>query len=101
MTTVSEAIEDLTGGVTTELFTTDILDTEKFWADEVMKVNKEFLFSCSTGVFDNWQGWGEGDRKGVVAMHAYSILDAREVKGEKLILVRLVQVICILLLLVI
>ena len=55
-----------------------------------MNVNKEFLFSCSTGVFDNWQGssWGEGDRKGVVAMHAYSILDAREVKGEKLILVR-------------
>ena len=54
-----------------------------------MKVNKEFLFSCSTGVFDNWQGgWGEGDRRGVVAMHAYSILDAREVKGEKLILVR-------------
>lgn len=87
----SEAIEDLTGGVTTELFTTDILDTEKFWTEEVMNVNKEFLFSCSTGVFDNWQGgWGEGDRKGVVAMHAYSILDAREVKGEKLILVRLV-----------
>lgn len=87
--TCSEAIEDLTGGVTTELFTTDILDTEKFWTDEVMKVNKEFLFSCSTGLFDNWQGgWGEGDRKGVVAMHAYSVLDAREVKGEKLILVR-------------
>lgn len=88
LTSSSEAIEDLTGGVTTEIFASDILDTEKFWAEEMMKVNDEFLFSCSTGVFDNWQSRGEGDRKGVHPMHAYSILDAREVKGEKLVLVR-------------
>lgn len=68
----SEAIEDLTGGVTTELFTSDILDTDKFWTDEIMKVNKEFLFGCSTGVFDNWQGSSYADRKDIVSMHAYS-----------------------------
>ena len=51
-----EAIEDLTGGVTTELFTTDILDKNKFWSEEIMKVNEEFLFSCATGTFDRWQG---------------------------------------------
>ena len=90
LTLPSEGIEDLTGGVTTELFTSDILDTEKFWTEELMKVNEDFLFSCTTGVFENWEGrnWGSTDRKGVHAMHAYGVMDAREVKGEKLVLVR-------------
>ena len=84
-----EAIEDLTGGVTTELFTTDILDKDKFWSEEIMKVNKEFLFGCATGCFDDWQGGGRyTDRKGVVSMHAYSILEAVEIKGERLLRVR-------------
>ncbi|KAL8889291.1 MAG: hypothetical protein Q9205_002898 [Flavoplaca limonia] len=66
-----EAIEDLTGGVTTELLTTDILDTDKFWTNEVMKVNDEFLFGCATGRFDRWQGSADTDigaRKGVIRM---------------------------------
>ena len=68
---VSEAIEDLTGGVTTELLTTDILDTDMFWTNEVMKVNAEFLFGCATGRFDRWQGSADTDigaRKGVIRM---------------------------------
>ena len=85
----SEAIEDLTGGVTTELFTSDILDTDQFWTDEIMKVNEEFLFGCTTGVFDNWQGASfMTNRKDIVSMHAYSILEAKEVKGERLLRVR-------------
>ncbi|KAL9119920.1 MAG: hypothetical protein Q9187_003520 [Circinaria calcarea] len=84
-----EAIEDLTGGVTTELFTTDILDKDRFWNDEIMKVNKEFLFGCATGCFDNWKnGARYTDRKGVVSMHAYSIMEAREVKGKRLLRIR-------------
>ncbi|KAL8723509.1 MAG: hypothetical protein Q9225_000242 [Loekoesia sp. 1 TL-2023] len=87
-----EAIEDLTGGVTTELLTTDILDTEKFWSDEIMKVNDEFLFGCATGRFDKWQGSESaeeaGARKGVIRMHAYSVMEAREVKGERLLRIR-------------
>ncbi|KAI4255206.1 MAG: hypothetical protein LQ352_002687 [Teloschistes flavicans] len=87
-----EAIEDLTGGVTTELLATDILDTEQFWTDEVMKVNDEFLFGCATGRFDKWQGSEtaemQGARKGVIRMHAYSIQEAREIKGERLIRIR-------------
>ncbi|MCJ1281827.1 hypothetical protein MMC26_001150 [Xylographa opegraphella] len=84
-----EAIEDLTGGVTTELFTTDILDKEKFWKDELLKVNDEFLFGCATGCFDDWKGGAQQtDRKGVVAMHAYSIMEAREVNGERLVKIR-------------
>ncbi len=36
--------------------TFDILDTTKFWSDETMKVNNEFLFGHATGNSDNWQG---------------------------------------------
>lgn len=88
----SEAIEDLTGGVTTELFTTDILNKNKFWSEEVMKVNEDFLFSCATGTFDRWQGSdlasAYGARENIVRMHAYSIMEAREVKGNRLLKVR-------------
>ncbi len=88
----SEAIEDLTGGVTTELFTTDIMDKEKFWTDEIMKVNDEFLFGCATGTFDKWQGSDMASRIGarddIYRMHAYSIMEAREIKGQRLVKLR-------------
>lgn len=85
----SEAIEDLTGGVTTELFTSDILDLEKFWTEELCQVNKEFLFGCATGRFDDWQGSGKkADRKGIQPRHAYSIMEAREVNGLRLLKIR-------------
>ncbi|KAF6228137.1 hypothetical protein HO133_007865 [Letharia lupina] len=86
-----EAIEDLTGGVTTELFTTDVLNKHKFW-EEIMKVNEEFLFSCAAGTFDKWQGSdlasSYGARENIVRMHAYSIMEAREIKGNRLLKVR-------------
>ena len=92
LTTRSEAIEDLTGGVTTELFTTDIMDKEKFWTDEIMKVNDEFLFGCATGTFDKWQGSDMASRNGarndIFRMHAYSIMEAREIKGQRLVKLR-------------
>ena len=84
-----EAIEDLTGGVTTELFTSDILDIDQFWKEELMKVNDEFLFGCATGRFDDWQGGGQlTDRKGIQSGHAYSVMEAREVRGQRLLKVR-------------
>ncbi|KAM0244207.1 hypothetical protein ACHAP5_006507 [Fusarium lateritium] len=76
-----EGIEDLTGGVTSELFTTDILDKEYFWTEELMKVNKEFLFGCNTGIWG--RGWGE--RKGIVELHAYSIQKTVEIDGKRLL----------------
>ncbi|KAK1754677.1 calpain-8 [Echria macrotheca] len=79
-----EGIEDLTGGVTSELFTTDILDKEDFWKNELMQVNKEFLFGCSTGLWG--RGWGE--RKGIVEQHAYSVMRAVEMDGERLLLLK-------------
>lgn len=57
-----------------------------------MKVNDEFLFSCATGIFDRWQGSdvasAYGARENIVRMHAYSIMEAREIKGHRLLKVR-------------
>jgi hypothetical protein len=56
---------------------------EYFWKEELLKVNDEFLFGCSTGV------WGinlnRGDRKGIVERHAYSIQKAVEIDGMRLL----------------
>lgn len=54
-----------------------------------MNVNKEFLFGCATGNFDNWQGTNDWtERKGIKPRHAYSIMEAREVNGERLLRIR-------------
>ncbi|KAF4635471.1 hypothetical protein G7Y89_g2614 [Cudoniella acicularis] len=78
-----EGLEDLTGGVTTELLSTDILDKEYFWNEELMKVNKDFLFGCSSSLF-----WGRGYRKGIYEGHAYSIMKCVEIDKKRLCLLR-------------
>ncbi|CAG8978983.1 hypothetical protein HYALB_00011027 [Hymenoscyphus albidus] len=79
-----EGLEDLSGGVTTELFTTDILDKEYFWKEELMKVNQDFLFGCSSGIFRGVRG----HRRGVLEGHAYSIMKCVEIEGKRFCLVR-------------
>lgn len=85
-----EAIEDLTGGVTTEIYSTDILDREAFWRDELMKVGQEFLFGCATGFYANWLDTSgiPREREGISEGHAYSIMDAKEIKGQRLLKLR-------------
>ncbi|PSS20630.1 hypothetical protein M430DRAFT_66307 [Amorphotheca resinae ATCC 22711] len=78
-----EGLEDLTGAVTTGISSTDILDKEYFWREELSKVTKEFLFGCGMGLF-----WGRGERKGIVEGHAYSIMRAVEMDGKRLCLLR-------------
>lgn len=63
---VGEAIEDMTGGVTSEVHGTDILDRDAFWRNELMQVNKQFLFGCG-------QARGKSDdRKGILHRHGTS-----------------------------
>ncbi|KAK5230439.1 hypothetical protein LTR99_008256 [Exophiala xenobiotica] len=85
-----EAIEDLTGGVTTEIYSTDILDRDAFWRDELMQVGKQFLFGCATGFYSNWLDTSvvSREREGISEGHAYSIMDARDVNGQRLLKLR-------------
>ncbi|KAJ9129876.1 Calpain-D [Pleurostoma richardsiae] len=82
---IGEALEDLSGGVTTELLAGDIFDTEMFWENELSRVNQEFLFGCSTGLL----GGGYGEREGITEGHAYVIMEARTLKnGTRLVKLR-------------
>lgn len=82
---VGEAIEDLSGGVTTELLSSDILDTDEFWEKELSRATQEFLFGCSTGLLEH----GYGQRDGIREAHAYGVLETRTLKsGERLVKLR-------------
>lgn len=72
----------MTGGVTTEVFATDILNKDKFWKEELMNVNKQFLFGCGQ------MGGAYGERRGIQEKHAYSIMEAREIEGHRLLKLR-------------
>ncbi|KAK4143212.1 calpain-D [Dichotomopilus funicola] len=82
---IGEGLEDLSGGVTTELLASDILDIDGFWDNELSKVNEEFLFGCSTGLLDG----GYGQRDGIEEGHAYVVMEARTLKdGTRLVKLR-------------
>ncbi|PNY29789.1 Calpain-9 [Tolypocladium capitatum] len=82
---IGEGLEDLSGGVTTELLSSDILDTDDFWDNEMSMVNQEFLFGCSTGLLEH----GYGQRDGICEGHAYIVLEARTLKtGQRLVKLR-------------
>ncbi|KAL7940390.1 cysteine proteinase [Trichoderma barbatum] len=82
---VGEGIEDLSGGVTTELLSSDILDLDVFWDDEMSQVNRQFLFGCSTGHLEH----GYGERDGICEVHAYVVIDARKLRsGQRLVKLR-------------
>lgn len=53
---------------------------ELFW-EELLSANKEFLFSCCTGL---WGAKSVG-RMGIVEQHSYSVQKAIEVDGKRLV----------------
>jgi hypothetical protein len=86
-----EAVEDLTGGVTTKIMTTRVLSKEVLWR-ELLQVNKEFVFSASSpGAY----GGDSNARRGLALSHAYSVLKAVDAEDEdgknhRLVLIRCV-----------
>ena len=78
----SEGVEDLTGSITSELYICDILDKDGFWKEELLQVNKDFLFA--DGIF----GSAAAERSGIILGHAYSVHKVREVKGKGFVLIR-------------
>jgi hypothetical protein len=84
-----EAVEDLTGGVTTKILCDRILSKERLWK-ELLQVNKEFLFSASS---PGSYGDDSHARRGLALSHAYSVLKAVDAEDEdgknnRLVLVR-------------
>jgi hypothetical protein len=87
-----EAVEDLTGGVTSKILTDRILSKERLWK-ELTEVNKDFLFSASSpGAY----GDDSDARRGLALSHAYSVIKAVEEGSEdgkkkhRLVLIRYV-----------
>lgn len=88
-----EAIEDLTGGVTTEIYTTNILNKDKFWYDELRKIGTDFVFSAAAAAYREWRAPQSSSirverRQGIVSQHAYAILDTYEGHGQRLVKIR-------------
>jgi hypothetical protein len=83
-----EAVEDMTGGVTTILLTNKILSKSRLWK-ELLNDNKDFLFAVSS---KRQRYTFEAQKSGLALSHAYSILKATEEKGEDGKLVRLVKI---------
>ncbi|KAG0238146.1 hypothetical protein BGW42_007137 [Actinomortierella wolfii] len=79
----SQGVEDLTGGVSTLLYTSDILDTDRFWHEEMLNVNKSILMGCSISYTDMYNA-----DCGLINGHAYSVLEAVEYEGERLVHIR-------------
>ena len=88
-----EAIEDLTGGVTTEIYTTNILNKDKFWYGELCKIGRDFVFSAAAASYREWRAPHQSTlrnerRQGIVSQHAYAILETYEGHGQRLVKMR-------------
>ncbi|KAI0128818.1 calpain family cysteine protease [Xylariales sp. AK1849] len=81
-----EAVEDMTGGVTTTVASNRVLSKDKLWK-ELVNGGGEFVFALAAmGTGWDWQ------RSGLALGHAYSILQSREEVDEDGNKVRLVQI---------
>ncbi|KAG7093328.1 hypothetical protein E1B28_007008 [Marasmius oreades] len=85
-----EAIEDLTGGVSTFIHANDILDIDKFWTDELCKANIDRLFGCAYKPLETARSgaWLPVDLSGLKSNHSYSVLRAVEYNGKRFVIVR-------------
>ncbi|KAJ7113932.1 hypothetical protein C8R44DRAFT_795970 [Mycena epipterygia] len=84
-----EAIEDLTGAVSSFIPSKDILDVDKFWTEELLKANQDRLFGCAYDPLDTSRNFDwSATVNGLHGNHAYSVLRAVEVKGKRFVVVR-------------
>jgi len=83
-----EAVEDMTGGVTTTLATNKVLSREKLWQD-LLNVNKDFVIAASSL---SSYGSDSDAKRGIALNHAYSVLKATEETDEDGKKVRLVMI---------
>lgn len=78
----SEGIKDLTGGVAVVINPEDVMDKDRFWNQQMRQVNSKYLFGGSTHYND------KNDIKGLVANHAYAVIEAFEEGDLRLLKIR-------------
>ncbi|KAG5643371.1 hypothetical protein DXG03_001019 [Asterophora parasitica] len=84
-----EAIEDLTGGVTSFILTQDVLDPDQFWHDELLKAHEDRLFGCSYNTLNAARSGNPNSTvNGLIGGHAYSVLRAVEYNGKRFVVIR-------------
>ncbi|KAJ2936231.1 hypothetical protein H1R20_g863, partial [Candolleomyces eurysporus] len=85
-----DALEDITGGVSTTILCKDILDADKFWKDELLYANKDRVFAV-------WFKSGDGGlvqplkstiQEGLVANLSHSVVRAVEIHGKRFVVIR-------------
>ncbi|KAG8933072.1 hypothetical protein FRC03_008687 [Tulasnella sp. 419] len=87
----SEAVEDLTGAVSTLIYVQDILNRQKFWEEELMHANNDRLFACfiptppATSVTEPALMY---PTNGLIVGHAYSIIKVAEFANKKFLRIR-------------
>ncbi|KAF6528316.1 hypothetical protein HZS61_008618 [Fusarium oxysporum f. sp. conglutinans] len=83
---IGEGVDDLPGGVTAELLTSDILDIDELWDKAISRVNDEILFGASTGLLEH----GHGECNGIIEEeHVYAIMKTRTLaSGQRLVKLR-------------
>ncbi|TFK48418.1 cysteine proteinase [Heliocybe sulcata] len=86
-----EGVESLTGGVSNCFYLHDILDKERFWNEELLKLKegaekdraslllRPWCFRCSDNLLRHAGLWED---------HAYSIMEAIEYKGKRFLKIR-------------
>ncbi|KAF9529607.1 hypothetical protein CPB83DRAFT_852411 [Crepidotus variabilis] len=84
-----EGIQDLTGGVSTMLQRKDILDTDRFWNEELTRVNIDRLFGCSFSQLSRARsGVSNPLVQGLFGGHAYSVLRVVTCHGKRFLILR-------------
>ncbi|KAF6759446.1 calpain [Ephemerocybe angulata] len=86
----ADALEDLTGGVTESWKMKDILDTDRWWTEELLKAGKDRFFDVSFPELDTTRSGANSSPmvEGLMASHAYTVLRAKEVQGHRFIVIR-------------
>ncbi|KAG9292488.1 hypothetical protein G9A89_001561 [Geosiphon pyriformis] len=76
---VGQGLEDLTGGVCTTLITSEIMNVERFWKEELSNVNQNVLFAAQRDPGTT------ADGKGLADGFTYCIFKAVEFDGKRLL----------------
>jgi len=79
----SEAIEDLTGGVSTYIMTSSVRDREVLW-NELLNKDGNYLFAANSFVPSSKHLVGRRNHqtRGLAPSHSYAVEGAIEVEGE-------------------